>query len=84
MRQWTSPEHASEIRSEIIAAYRATRFRVDAAEPFWLTVDVHSPPLAVLLRRVGCREAVYITAWNPLGEPAGAVENAVRQAGLLE
>lgn len=78
------PEHASELPSGLIAAYRATRFRVDGVPPFDLRVDVPSPELAEFLRGGGHRGAVFITACNPFGKRLRDGENARRHEVLLE
>lgn len=76
-------EHASHLEPGLIAAYRATHYRVQADPPFVLHIDRASAPLAVWLDRSGVRAALYITAWNPLGVALGEADNTVRQARLI-
>ncbi len=76
------PEHESELKAALIAAYRATCFRVDHDPPFTLTVDVHSPALELLLRSGEPAGAAYVTAWNPMGKELSLQEND-RLQGLL-
>ncbi|MGH8516253.1 MAG: DUF3293 domain-containing protein, partial [Panacagrimonas sp.] len=65
--------------SRLIEAYRATRYEVYAEPPFTLRVDAHSAELAALPTRGG---ALFITAWNPRGEPQALALNRERQDGL--
>lgn len=75
-------EHQSGLDRELIAAYRATRYRVRAPAPFDLTVDRHSPALEVLMRAEGVSGAAFVTAWNPRGVEQPLEANRARQDGL--
>ena len=76
------PEHASGLQPGLIAAYRATRYRVDVAPPFTMTVGVPSPDLWRLMSDDD-PGAMFITAWNPLGAVLSCEHNERRQQGLL-
>ena len=78
------PESESVLKSGLIAAYRATCFRVDHDPPFTLTVDVRSPELDFLLCSGDYAGAAYVTAWNPLGEELSLEENERLQEALVE
>ncbi len=54
---------------DLIAAYRATLYRVDDRDgPFTLRVDRESPELRDLLGRCGVDAAAFLTAWNPFSK----------------
>jgi hypothetical protein len=70
-------------RQQLEAAYRATRYTVQApGGGFELQVDLPSPPLAALLTSRGFREAAYLTACNPASAVHSAAENQARTARL--
>jgi len=56
---------------------------VAAAEPFVLHIGRASPELARCFKRHRANSAMYITAWNPWGEPTPVVENHAAQQKLL-
>ncbi len=68
--------------AQLLAAYRATAYRVDASETFVLKVDCHSPALAALFDATGCRCAAFLTACNPYSQPLSSEANAARQRAL--
>jgi hypothetical protein len=70
-----------KLSPELIAAYRATEYRVAAAVPFTLHVDRHSEALAKLYRDTGNNRASFLTADNPFSVPAS--ENANRFKHVL-
>ena len=73
----------SEIPPELIAAYRATNYRVFGQEPFVLNIGQPSKPLQKLYDKHGCRSAAFITASNPFSQPTTDAGNTRLQA-LLE
>jgi hypothetical protein len=73
----------SEVPLELIAAYRATNYRVLGQNPFVLKISQPSAPLRKLYDKYGCRSAAFLTAWNPFSRPTANDENSRLQA-LLE
>lgn len=70
----------SEISPDLIAAYRATRYRVTAAAGFGtgtiaLRIDEYSEPLSRLLAASDHRCAAFITACNPFSVPQNHAHN---------
>ena len=75
----------SAIPPDLIAAYRATRYWVEAApDRFCLRIDEHSPELAALLRSASTRCAAYLTACNPFSVVATHTENERANRALRE
>jgi hypothetical protein len=72
----------SVIPPEMIAAYRATNYRVLAPVPFVLNVGQPSEPLRRLYHEHECRSAAFITAWNPLSVRVSDACNAATQRRL--
>jgi len=68
----------------LVAAYRATCYRVFGKPPFELAVDRHSAPLAALLQETGASGAAFVTAWNPLGEELALEVNRRRHDALRD
>jgi hypothetical protein len=66
----------------LIAAYRATDYRVDADPPFVLHVGRHSAELDRLMHLQGVDCAACVTAWNPGSVPAPRDENRAAQERL--
>jgi hypothetical protein len=60
------------LSADLVAAYRATEYRVSVQEPFTLHVDQHSKALAKLYRDTGNTRASFLTADNPFSVPASA------------
>jgi hypothetical protein len=77
-------EHQTRLDRALVAAYRATRYRVLAPMPFRLEVDRRSAALDALMRSVDVRGAAFITAWNPRGEPHADDLNRQRQEALRD
>ena len=77
-------EHASALEPGLIAAYRAAHYRVDDRPPFTMEVDEHSSGLERLMRGGGHAGAMFITAWNPNGDPLTSDRNAARQQQLID
>ncbi|MES2538256.1 MAG: DUF3293 domain-containing protein [Pseudomonadota bacterium] len=75
----------SALSLELIAAYRATDYRVYASpEPdFILRIDCHSPELASLHAARGVTGSAHLTAWNPLGAPTPLEINRAAQGLML-
>lgn len=76
--------HSTTLPPELVAAYRATRYRVFGQPPFELAVDRRSAPLHALLQETGARGAAFITAWNPLGKALWLEINRRRQNALRD
>lgn len=72
----------SAIPAATLAAYLAADYQVLADDPFTLTIDRPSPELARRLAEHHCAGAAFLTAWNPLGEPAAAANNHAAQEAL--
>jgi DNA-binding transcriptional ArsR family regulator len=72
----------STISLELIQAYRETAYRVDAPEPFVLSIDQSSSHLKRLYRTHLVSSCAFITAWNPYSESLSAEENSARQTRL--
>jgi hypothetical protein len=70
------------LSAELVAAYRATEYRVAAQDPFTLHVDQHSAALAKLFRDTGNTQAGFLTADNPFSVPASERANRFKQALL--
>ena len=77
-------EHQTELDHALVAAYRATRYRVFASPPFELKVDRPSAALNSLMQTAGVRAAAFITAWNPRGETRAPEFNRERQDALRQ
>jgi hypothetical protein len=75
----------TEITPELIAAYRATEYRVGSdADGFVLRVDVRSEPLARLYDACGVRCAAFVTACNPHSQRQSATANRAALARMRE
>lgn len=74
---------ASAIPAAAINAYLAADYMVFSAEPFALKIGQTSPELARWFKHKRTDSAAFITAWNPLGEPAPDAENRAAQKKLL-
>lgn len=73
----------SVIPAATINAYLATDYKVNAAEPFVLNVGRASPELARWFKLNRTDSAAFITAWNPMGEPASDAVNHAAEQKLL-
>lgn len=74
----------SSIGDELLAAYRATDYRVETVPELVLKIEGHSPGLAALYARWGVASAAFLTAWNPLSQPTSREKNLEQGARLLE
>lgn len=75
----------TEISTELLAAYQATEYRVEAMpEPFCLSIGQYSAALARLLDDSECHSAAFISAHNPFSEPHGADTNALAHEQLKQ
>lgn len=73
----------SRIPAELVAAYQAAEYRVDAGPAaFSFHVRTHSPELARLLAETRQHCAVFVTAHNPYSEPQSTAENHAADARL--
>lgn len=74
----------SSLLPDLIAAYRATHYRVLQPREFTLNIGQPCPELAALYheRRVTC--AAFLTAWNPLSVATDAATNAAFQRELAD
>lgn len=76
------PLRKSRVDTNVVRAYRNTRYGVDAATPFAVYVGQASGPLQCLMAQHHCHSAAYITACNPTGRCLADGQNARRQATL--
>jgi Protein of unknown function (DUF3293) len=74
----------STIPLELIQAFRETAYRVEAPEPFVLSIDERSEPLGQLYSAHSVSSCAFITAWNPYSESLSAEENSTRQIQLAK
>ena len=73
------------LSSELIAAYQATHYTIQAdGEVITFRMGQHSPPVKEWLSKQGITEAGYITAFNPLGERLSDAVNESLHNDLLE
>lgn len=73
------------IHDALVSAYRATDYRVRAADAqFTLRIDQRSEELALLFARTGQQGAAFITAENPFSQAATAEVNAANQVRLQQ
>ena len=70
------------LNDEIIAAYRATKYRVHSNPEFTLRVDEQSEELLKLYGLSRASSAALITAWNPFSEEKSPSENNQKNALL--
>jgi hypothetical protein len=66
----------------IIQAYRATDYRVHAAEPFTLRIDETCVECDALMEALQAATAAYLTAWNPYSQQRLSAENTRAQEEL--
>lgn len=74
----------TELSPELIAAYRATDFRVLGPQAFTLRVGVPSVELLALYAELSVTGAGFITAWNPWSEETDRAINDQAQVALLQ
>lgn len=73
------------ISDELVAAYRATEYRVtSSSHPFVLRIGHRSENLVDLFAQTGQTGATFITAENPFSQTATTLENAANQARLYQ
>jgi hypothetical protein len=72
------------VESELIDAYLQARYWVQDSPSFCLKVGQDSGPLRQIYRRYGVECAAFITAFNPEGVQANAVQNGLRHAQLQD
>lgn len=70
--------------SDIIEAYQATDFQVNAEQPFTLNIGIPSQPLEVLYKSSRVNSATFITAYNPFSQPLSEDENRLRNGKLID
>ena len=73
----------SKIPPELIAAYEATHYVVEAPDgQFMLIIGEAQPRLLEICRAHDAQGAAFLTAWNPFSERATASDNRAWQAEL--
>ena len=81
-------QSTSILAPALLRAYEETHYCVNAATPdqaeFVLRVGGISIPLAAVHKKFGVDCSAYVTACNPWSESLPDVENAIRQASLLQ
>ena len=70
--------------SDIIVAYQATDFQVNAEQPFTLNIGISSHPLEVLYKSSRVNSAMFITASNPFSQLLSEDENSLRNVKLID
>jgi len=74
----------SAIPADLIEAYKATDYHVNADTPFVLRVGAASPALSSLYSKYRCDCAAYLTAYNPFSMATTDADNERRHAELVE
>lgn len=74
----------SDLSSELIAAYRATRFCANTPDPVEIRIGSSSPELEELLSRTGHQNWAFISAFNPGSQPLSDNDNHARHHTLIE
>ena len=74
--------NGSAIPPQMIAAYEAAEYRIEADPPIVLRIGQMSEPLAGLMVDKNMKSAAFLTACNPHGQMLGAADNATRTAAL--
>lgn len=72
----------ASVDPELVEAFRATEYLVQAETPFVLRVDQSSAALDALLDAVGRDCAAFVTAWNPFSVVTDEATNRAAQARL--
>lgn len=67
----------------LLAAYRATDYRVRLARGGWATIHIDQPLPAELSKLARDLPWGFITAWNPFSKPATRPDNRIAQRALL-
>ena len=75
----------TQIPRELLQAYLATLYEAHTGEtaPLVLRIGEHSPRLLAAHRRAKVDASLFITAFNPEGQPLSAEENEARHQDLL-
>jgi len=75
---------ANRLPSDLVEAYRRTRFQVDDPEGrFTVTVDVYSEELALCHKHNQVDSSAFITAWNPGSRECSDAENSKAEMDLI-
>lgn len=74
----------TQLPTELIHAYLNTDYRVFAAKPFHLNIGKPSTDLLQLYQQHQHHSALFITAYNPLGNSQSDEENQQRNQMLRE
>lgn len=67
----------------LLAAYRATDYRVRLARGGWVTIRIDQPLPGELRDPAGNLPWGFITAWNPFSKPLPRPDNWIAQRALL-
>lgn len=70
------------ISTALIDAYNGTGFTVLEPNEFTLKIGEQSPEILRVFEEHGCRNAAFLTAWNPYSEPTSDRENEAAQQRL--
>jgi hypothetical protein len=68
----------------LLAAYRATDYRVRLASGGWASIRIDAPLPDALHDLVGHHHWGFITAWNPHSQPKVLLQNRLAQRRLLQ
>jgi hypothetical protein len=68
----------------LLAAYRATDYRVRLTGGGWASIRVGEPLPDALHNLVGHHHWGYLTAWNPRSQPMALSQNRLAQRRLLQ
>jgi hypothetical protein len=78
----TSPTK-SDVAMDKVAAYEATDYMAAwNGIPFVMRIGIGSEALRAAYRDSGCETALFVTAFNPLGQARGDAENEAEHARL--
>ncbi len=75
---------SSQVPTELLAAYKAARFRVDTNPPIYLYVDQPCEALKVFYQTTNHQQFAFITAFNPKGELSSDDKNLSLQQALIK
>lgn len=79
-----SGNETTELRSDLVEAFRETEYRVQGDASFVLRIGQCSEALQAAHRRHRCDSSAFITAWNPFSAALDSAQNATRQEQLVE
>jgi hypothetical protein len=77
-------QQETDVSMDLVDAYAATNYVVQASRPFVLKIGAHCPELKELLKVSGVDCAAFLTASNPYSEPLSRDENDVRNQSLAD